>query len=653
MPDCLHPLLLLLTLLDLGFVQATDVVSVTGLLPLWLLAAASPWLRSLQRFLSYRIAWNVGVLLVFTLLVRHASTTGLLHMLEDGLLLAVLCQVHLLNNVGERQRPDLVFFNSFLIAFVTSFFAPDLWWSLLFVAHAIALVPALQVNVLARRGCEVTRPLMLAILRDSLPRTAAIGAATAFVFVLCPRDFRRPGWLGDALALGAQLEAGLGEQIRLDNERPTHLGNEIVLRIEPDSGEPTSVPHHWRGTAFSIFEGNAWQPQDALRFGSPFSTDPIWETKPDGSWRRSMRPQPGLLRVRLYDTACKRVPSPLTACALELADTGGLLLAPKPYGVFGFLRVDDAPQNSLDYTIRLSAVPGRMTVTPRAREHFLELTALAVPQVAKSLAQQLRDQLPVESDPATIARHSARWLQEHRRYLLPGEPGFARNIDEFLLGSGGGHCEYFATALALVLRLQGVPCRLVGGYLAHEWDPATHSVIARARDAHAWVEALLPDGSWLTLDATPASDVMGTRSATPTWWSSTREQLEGMWNAVVSFDGKKRTELVDTVLNLPARLFATVRDFPLATGAIVLAIGLLVRARRRKRQTLPAIVDLLHAAQSCGLQLRAGETPRELLQRAAAHQDPEIPPARLATLEKAALQHEASRYANATAGRER
>ena len=215
MPDCLHPLLLLLTLLDLGFVQATDVVSVTGLLPLWLLAAASPWLRSLQRFLSYRIAWNVGVLLVFTLLVRHASTTGLLHMLEDGLLLAVLCQVHLLNNVGERQRPDLVFFNSFLIAFVTSFFAPDLWWSLLFVAHAIALVPALQVNVLARRGCEVTRPLMLAILRDSLPRTAAIGAATAFVFVLCPRDFRRPGWLGDALALGAQLEAGLGEQIRL------------------------------------------------------------------------------------------------------------------------------------------------------------------------------------------------------------------------------------------------------------------------------------------------------------------------------------------------------------------------------------------------------------------------------------------------------
>ena len=65
------------------------------------------------------------------LLVHHATTTGLLHMLEDGLMLAILCQVHLLNNIGQRQRPDLTFFNSFLIVFVTSFFAPDLWWSIL------------------------------------------------------------------------------------------------------------------------------------------------------------------------------------------------------------------------------------------------------------------------------------------------------------------------------------------------------------------------------------------------------------------------------------------------------------------------------------------------------------------------------------------
>src|SRR5690606_31665075 len=107
MRDRLHPFLLLLTLLDLAFVHATDVVSGATLAPLWVFAAASGRLRRLQRFVTYRVLWNSGVLLVFALLVQHATTTGLLHMLEDGLLLAVLCQVHLLNNVGERQRPDL------------------------------------------------------------------------------------------------------------------------------------------------------------------------------------------------------------------------------------------------------------------------------------------------------------------------------------------------------------------------------------------------------------------------------------------------------------------------------------------------------------------------------------------------------------------
>ncbi len=100
-----QPLLLLLmtlTLLDLGFVQATDVVPTAELLPLWLLAAGTRWLRRLQRHKLYHAGWNIGVVAVFTLLVHHATTSGLLHMLEDGLVLAVLCQVHLWRNQWDQ-----------------------------------------------------------------------------------------------------------------------------------------------------------------------------------------------------------------------------------------------------------------------------------------------------------------------------------------------------------------------------------------------------------------------------------------------------------------------------------------------------------------------------------------------------------------------
>ena len=242
MNDRLHPLLVLLTLLDLGFVHATGAVDAVMLLPMWLLSVAAPRLRRLQRFRSYRAGWNAFVLIVFALLVHHATTTGLLHMLEDGLVLAVLCQVHLLNNVGDKQRPDLTFFNSFLIAFVTSFFAPDFWWSLLFIGHTIAFVPALQVYVLTGRGRDLSPNIVRAVIRDSVPRTVAISMATALVFVLWPRDFHRSGWLKESLAIGEQLQVGLAERIDLDRESKPYLSDAITLRIEMLEGQLSVVP---------------------------------------------------------------------------------------------------------------------------------------------------------------------------------------------------------------------------------------------------------------------------------------------------------------------------------------------------------------------------------------------------------------------------
>src|SRR6185369_4166099 len=74
--DHLFVMLLSLTLLDVAFVHATDVVPALELLPMWLLTAGAIWLRRLQRFRAYRAAWNAGVVLVFASLVHHATTTG-------------------------------------------------------------------------------------------------------------------------------------------------------------------------------------------------------------------------------------------------------------------------------------------------------------------------------------------------------------------------------------------------------------------------------------------------------------------------------------------------------------------------------------------------------------------------------------------------
>src|SRR5262249_33002273 len=73
----------------------------------------------------------------------------------------------------------------------------------------------------------------------------------------------------------------------------------------------------------------------------------------------------------------------------------------------------------------------------------------------------------------------------------------------FLFDTPEGHCEYFATAAALLLRAIGVPTRYVNGYLGGEWNDVGHYVAVRDNRAHSWVEAYLPGAGWVRVDAPP------------------------------------------------------------------------------------------------------------------------------------------------------
>lgn len=634
MAECLLPLLLVLTGIDLAFVHATGAVDARLLLPMLALTAVAPWLRRLQRHLGYRVLWNGGVLVAFACIVHHATTTGLVHMLEDGLALAVLCQVHLLNNVGARQRPDLVFFNSLLIAFVTSLFAPDVWWSVLFVAHALVLVPGLELHAFTRGEVCLTHAATRAVLRSSLPRAIGVVVATAVVFVAWPRDFHRRGWFQDLLAGAHAFAAGAAERIDLEREPNAALSDAVVAQLLPLSGRFEDVPSHWRGTAFSSFDGAMWLPQDAGDFGSRFATDPAWERDRNGAWERGL-PASGLrrVRVRLHDGSQRRLVTPLQARRVELRTAAGLLLDPRSYGVLGLLRLDDAPAGPLEYVVECTEATGSVVPSQRTRQLMTALPTTGVPAFVRDLATQLHAELPPTGDDLVFARLCRDWLQQHRRYALPGTPGFARNLGEFLVGTAPGHCEYFATALALLLRSGGVPCRLIGGYLAHEWDVTDGAVLVRGKDAHAWVEALAPNGAWVTLDATPAADVAAGSRPAQTWWGQVQADLERLWAAVAGFDAERRAQWLAWLLALP-------EEHPWGTGSLLAIAGLAVYLRRRHR-TLAVVSRLHRAARAAGLALGIGETPRELWARAGAA---DVAPARLASLRAAMQAHERERY---------
>ena len=79
-------------------------------------------------------------------------------------------------------------------------------------------------------------------------------------------------------------------------------------------------------------------------------------------------------------------------------------------------------------------------------------------------------------------------------------------LADFLFNVRAGHCEYFSTAMVVMLRTQGIAARVVNGFLPGEYNEAAGAYTVRQSDAHSWVEVYFPEtNSWVTFDPTPAA----------------------------------------------------------------------------------------------------------------------------------------------------
>ena len=90
-------------------------------------------------------------------------------------------------------------------------------------------------------------------------------------------------------------------------------------------------------------------------------------------------------------------------------------------------------------------------------------------------------------------------------YSLKGLPDSKNPLEDFLFETKSGNCEFFAAALAIMLRINGIPARLVGGYRGGYYNDVGQYYIVPQKYAHAWVEAYVKPKGWVRLDPTPAA----------------------------------------------------------------------------------------------------------------------------------------------------
>ncbi|HWO10485.1 MAG TPA: transglutaminaseTgpA domain-containing protein, partial [Polyangiaceae bacterium] len=198
------------------------------------------------------------------------------------------------------------------------------------------------------------------------------------------------------------------------------------------------------------------------------------------------------------------------------------------------------------------------------------------------LPRRLRAQLQALADEWTHdAGSKAQMLQAIERHLerdFSYSRHLSRPLDsdpvlDFLLRDRRGHCEYFASALALLARAAGIPARVVMGYRVSERSPFGYYVV-RERNAHAWVEAWLEGEGWTTRDATPAE-------AQP----NNQEHEAGYATAAVDALGVKYDELTDWLER------RTLLETSLAWVAGCAALALIVARGARRRRSRPLLAD--------------------------------------------------------------
>lgn len=365
---------------------------------------------------------------------------------------------------------------------------------------------------------------------------------------------------------------GFSENVTLGQIGTLKQDDGLVMRVRVEDSE-TPRELRWRGVALDEFTGNGWRKSAQAR-----QTDPILE------------------RAGFYQFGTTEAVHRLTTQTffLEPLESSVLFAAPRVVAIQGdlpFIRVDGegSVQSRRHDFERIIYKAISDTNEPRMDELRNDLKPLPVSYYRYL---QLPDRLdrrigPLATTMILNANASNRYdaakaieaqLQRDYGYSLEMKAGGPDPLADFLFNVKTGHCEYFSSAMVVLLRTHGIAARVVNGFLPGEYNEAAGAYTVRQSDAHSWVEVYFPETrSWVTFDPTPsAGRVEPVRTGITAQLQKYAEAMELLWyQYVVGYDKQEQRSLATSLHNqvfdygrLVTDMLATVRSY--LTGNVLL-----------------------------------------------------------------------------------
>jgi hypothetical protein len=556
-------LVALAILVGWGHEQARERGAVRPLLGWSLLVTAAVAVTVDLFYLAYSLLDGMVHLLLFLILLRLFVRRGLKDLRDAGLL-----------SFFMLVAAAAISFNpSFLFVFVLFL---SLGTAMLMLNHVVT-----ELEQAGRHGAAGTAARRV-FFRGPLTRVSLVAAAITFslaggLFFIIPRVGQA------ALPLRAQvgrMVTGFSDRVDLGSFGDIESDHTVVMRVylADERVDPVQLPRlRWRGVAFDHFDGLTWSGLAASRrfirrgvagdfgVGLPEATGPILRQEiylePIGT--DAVFGAPRVLRVEA------RAP------ALVVDDMGGLSTSHAPARLHYFV------ESEVESSDRRRRMVTPLSTAERAR--YLQLPAL--PAEIARLAHEVRAGTP---DPQAAAERIAEHLSTHYRYTLALKRQTDRTpLEEFLFVRQSGNCEYFAAAMAVMLRSEGIPSRVVAGFQQGEWNPYGRYFMVRLSDAHSWVEAYIEGRGWVAFDPSPRGE-----SAVETMPGSVSLYFDAArmrwYRYVVNWSLRDQVQLAQTVhrqatdfrlgFSLPRQWWSR---STLLGGAGIVGLGLLVWVARR------------------------------------------------------------------------
>ncbi len=360
------------------------------------------------------------------------------------------------------------------------------------------------------------------------------------------------GWMQ-----GASL-SGFSDTVRLGDVGQLKLNPKLVMRVRVNQPpEQYRASLRWRGVTLDFYDGSNWRDSLSARTNRKLGARPVpkrgnvfWAD--EATHLRRAEDLTSLTRQTFY---------------LEPLDTPALFVAPKPIWIEGVpslwrdesdglwtsnhalnrlvyqvesdtrqpsdkeLRAGNSTDYELDIQVRYTQLPKGFD--PR------------VAQLAADVAQGATATIDVTRRIESHLRNSYKYSLNLKR-TDDGEP-----VADFLFNVRAGHCEYFASALTLMLRTQGIPARLVNGFQMGEYSEISDFYTVRQSDAHSWVEVYFPQHGWVAFDPTPAA---GLSQYDNNWLATIRhfsESVEMFWlENVIGFSAHEQASMAFRVHRL-------------------------------------------------------------------------------------------------------